>query len=68
MTASASNGSVYIVAYWPGEDGLEPQVIALRAEPEGFKLLIAIVVVSANAEAAYMRITPMGEHRVLTLN
>ncbi|AUX76302.1 hypothetical protein [Sinorhizobium fredii] len=56
VTAAACNGSAYITAYWPGEGGLKPQVVASRIEDNGFKLPIALVVVGANAEAAYMQI------------
>ncbi|MBB4339529.1 hypothetical protein [Rhizobium leguminosarum] len=68
VTAASSNGSAYILSYWPGEQGLEPQLVASRHEEGGFKLPIALVVVSANAEAAYMRIERTGESNVVTLN
>ncbi|MBB5536832.1 hypothetical protein [Rhizobium giardinii] len=67
VTAAASNGSAYIVAYWPGEGGLKPEVVASRIEDNGFKLPIALVVVGANAEAAYMRIE-QGEPTITMLN
>ncbi len=67
VTIAASNGSARIVAYWPGEGGLEPQVIASRIEDGVFKLPIALVVVGANAEAAYMRVE-QGEPTIAMLN
>lgn len=68
VTAAGSNGSAYIMSYRPGEHGLEAQVVASRHEEGGFKLPIALVVVSANAEAAYMRIERAGESNIVTLN
>lgn len=68
VTAAASNGSTYVVTFLPGDDGLEAQIVASRVVGAGFKLPIAIVAVSSNAEAAYMRLVPTGEPTITMLN